>query len=147
MGWVGRVGLLLVVLAGLGTLGTGGDKPVVCVFLRFILVWGRGTSAVVCTLGTCCPLALLVGVAVCLNCLGCAFMCAYVASTIRWRSSGAREVLSLTVMPWMALTQSAKARITLSVCVMEGLVMRLCWKFTVSDRHLHLVCLTWQLCV
>ena len=59
----------------------------------------------------------------------------------------AREVLSLPVMPLMALTQSAKACITLSACVIEGLVMRLCWNCTVSDRHSLLVCLMWQLCV
>jgi hypothetical protein len=117
VGWVGRAGVLLVVLAGLGTLGTGGVKLIVCVILRFILVWGRGT-VVVCTLGTCCPLALSVGAALCSNHSGCAFMCACVASTMRWRSSMAGEVLSLPVMPWMALTQSAKGGITLSACVM-----------------------------
>jgi hypothetical protein len=66
----------------------------------------------------------------------CAFMCACAASTLCWRSFVAGEVLSLPVMPWMALMQSANARITLSVCVMERLVMSLCWNCTVSDRHL-----------
>ena len=97
---------MLVVTLGLGTLRTGGDMLLVRVILRFISVWGKGTSAVVCTLGTCCPLKLSVGIATCLNCLGCALMCAFVASTMRWRSTVAKEVLSLSVMPWMALTQS-----------------------------------------
>ena len=66
---------------------------------------------------------------------------------MRWRSAVAGEVLSLPVMSWMALTQLAKARTTLSACVMEGLVMRLCWNCTVSDRHSLLVSLMWQLCV
>ena len=112
-----------------------------------ILVRGGGMSVVVCTLGTHCPLALLVGVAMCSIHLSCAFMCACVASTMRWRFSVAGEGLSLSVMLWMALTQLAKARITLSACVMEGLVIRLCWNCTVSDRCLLLVCLMWQLCV
>ncbi len=147
VGWAGRVGILLMLSARPGTLGTGVDLLIARVILRFISVWGRGTSAVGCTLGTCCPLAFLVGVAACSNHASCAFMCACVASTIRWRSSVARGVLSLPVMPWMALMQSAKARITLSVCVMEGLVMHLCCNCTVSDRQSLLVYLTWQLCV
>ena len=80
--WVSRAGVLLVVTLGLGTLGTGGDMLIVPIILWFILVWGRGTSAVVCTLGTHCPLGLSVGVAACLNHLGCAYMCACVASTM-----------------------------------------------------------------
>ena len=98
VGWVGRAGGLLVVLTGLGTLGTGGDKLVVRVILWFISVWGRSTSAIVCTLGTCCPLVLCVGVAVCSNHSGCAFMCACVVLTMHWSSSVSGEVLSLIVM-------------------------------------------------
>ena len=82
VGWVDRSGILLVISSGLGNLGTGGDMLIVRVILRFILVWGRGMSAVVCTLRTCCPLGLSVGVAACLNHLGCAYMCACVASTM-----------------------------------------------------------------
>jgi hypothetical protein len=119
MGLVGRVGVLLVVSLGLGTPGTGGDMLIICVILRFISVWGRGTSANVCTLRTCCPLVLSVGVAACSNHLGCAFMCACVAPTMSWRFSVAGEVLSLPVMPWMALMQLTKVHITLSVCVIE----------------------------
>jgi hypothetical protein len=67
---------------------------------------------------------------------------------MHWRSSTvAGEVLSLPVMPWMALMQSAKASITLSECVMEGLVIGLCWNCTVLERRLLWVCLMWQLCV
>ena len=142
VGWVGRAGGLLVVLAGLGTLRTGGDMPIVRVTLLFISVWGMGTPVVVFTLGTCCPRGVSVGVAACLNHLGCAFMCACVLSTMRWRSFVAGEVLLLTVVLWMALTQLANACITVSTCMMEGLVMRVCWNCTVSDRCSLLVCLT-----
>jgi hypothetical protein len=93
MGWVGGAGVLLVVSLGLGTLGTGGDMLIVRLILRFISVWGRGTSAVVCTLGTRCSLGLSVGVAACSKHSGCAIMCACVVSTMRWRSTMAGEEL------------------------------------------------------
>ena len=72
MGWVGRVGVLLVVSLGLCTLRTDGYMLIVHIILRFNSVWGGGMSAIVCTLGTCCPLWLSVSVAACSNCLGCA---------------------------------------------------------------------------
>ena len=112
------------------------------VTLLFISVWGMGPLAVICTLGTCCPHGVSEGVAACSNWSGCAFICACVASTIHCRSFVAGEILSLPVMPWMALMQSANTRITLSACVMEGLVIHLCWNCTVSDRRPLLVCLT-----
>jgi hypothetical protein len=136
---------LLVGALLMGTLGNG----VVMFIERFILllasVWGMGILAVICTLRTCCTEG--VSVAVCSNRLGCAFICACVVSTIHWRSFMAGECLSLPVMPRIALTQSANVCITLLACVMEGLVMRLCWNCTVLDRRLLLVCFTWQLCV
>jgi hypothetical protein len=49
-----------------------------------------------------------------------------VASTIRCKSCAACEFLALPVIPWMALNHSANACITLSACVMDGLVMHLC---------------------
>ena len=50
-------------------------------------------------------------------------------------------LLVLLDMPCNALTQSANACITLSAWVMVGLVMRLCWNWTVSDSRSLLVCL------
>ena len=140
----GAVGLLVHALL-MGTLGNGVIMFIERVILLLASVWGMGILAVVCTLGTHCTGG--VSVAMCSNRSGCAFICACVASTICWRSFVARECLSLPVMPWIALTQSANACITLSACVMEGLVMRLCWNCMVLDRRLLLVCFTWQLCV
>ena len=110
-------------------------------------VWGMGTLVVIYTLETCCRCEVSVGVAMCSNWLGCVFICACVASAIHCRSFVVGECLSLPVMPRMALTQSANLCITLSACVMEGLVTCLCWNCTVSDRRLLLVCFMWQLCV
>ena len=59
--------------------------------------------------------------------MGHAYMWAHVASMIRWRSCAAREFLVLLAIPYRALMQLANACITLSVWVMVGLVMRLCW--------------------
>ena len=108
-----------------------------------------GTRAMlgVCTLGTRCMLRLVEDVAVSAKRSGCACMCAVVVSMIRWRSWAACEFLALLVMPCSALTQSANACITLSAWVMVGLVMRLCWKCTVSDSRSLLVVFMWQLCV
>jgi hypothetical protein len=53
-------------------------------------------------------------------------MRACVASTIRCKSCVAQEFLALPVITWMALMHSAHACITLSACVMVGLVMHLC---------------------
>jgi hypothetical protein len=141
---VGGAGLLVSALL-MGTLGNGTVMFIKHVILLLASVWGMGILAVVCTLGT--RYTGGVSVAVCSNWSGCAFICACVASAICWRSFVAGECLSLPVMPWIALTQSANACITLLACVMEGLMMRLCWNCTVSDRHLLLVCFTWQLCV
>ncbi len=132
----GVVGLLMGVLL-MGTLGNG-----VVMFIERIIhllasVWGMGILAVICTLGTCCTGG--VSVVVCSNRSSCAFICACVGSTICWRSFVAGECLSLPVMPWIALMQSADACITLLACVMEGLVMHLCWNCTVLDRRLLLV--------
>jgi hypothetical protein len=140
----GAVGLLVGVLL-MGTLENGVVMFIECVILLLASVWGMGILEIVCTLGTCCTAG--VSVAVCSNWLACAFICACVASTIHWRSFMTGECLSLPVMPWIALTQSANVCITLLACVMEGLVMHLCWNCTVLDRHLLLVCFTWQLCV
>ncbi len=119
----GAVGLLVGTLL-MGTLENGVVMFIKHVILLLASVWGMGILAVVYTLRTHCTGG--VSVAVCSNRSGCAFICACVASTIRWRSFVARECLSLPVMPWIALTQSANACITLSACVMEGLAMRLC---------------------
>ncbi len=138
------VGLLVGALL-MGTLGNGIVMFIKRVITLVASVWGMGILAVVCTLGTCCTGG--VSVAMYLNWSSCAFICTCVASTIHWRSFVAGECLSLPVMPWIASTQSANACITLSACVMEGLVMRLCWNCMVSDRRSLLVCFTWQLCV
>ncbi len=138
----GAVGLLVGTLL-MGTLGNGVVMFIERIILLLASVWGMGILAVVYTLGTCCTGG--VSVAVCSNWSGYAFICACVASTICWRSFVAGECLSLPVMPWIALMQSANACITLLACVMKGLVMRLCWNCMVSDRRLLLVCFTWQL--
>ncbi len=140
----GAIGLLVGALL-MGTLGNGVIMLIECVILLLASVWGMGILAVICTLGTRCTGG--VSVAVCSNWLGCAFICTCVASTICWRSFVAGECLLLPVMPWIALMQSANACITFLACVMEGLVMRLFWNCTMSDRGLLLVCFTWQLCV
>ena len=83
-------------------------------------------------------------VAVCSNLSGCALICTCAVSAICCRSFVAGECLSLPVMPWMlALRQSANACISLSACVMEGLVMHLCWNCTVLNRHLLLAIVFW----
>ncbi len=140
----GVVGLLVGALL-MGTLRNGIVMFIERIILLLASVWGMGILAVVCTRGTRCTGG--VSVSVCSNCSGCAFICTCVASTIHWRSFMAGECLSLPVMPWIALLQSANACITLLVCVMEGLVMRLCWNCTMLDRRLLLVCFRWQLCV
>ncbi len=140
----GAVGLLVGALL-MGILGNGIVVFIKRIILLLASVWGMGILAVICTLGTRCIGG--VSVAVCSNRSGCAFICTCVASTIHWRSFVARECLSLPVMPWIALTQSANACITLLACVMEGLVMPLCRNCTVLDRRLLFVCFTWQLCV
>ncbi len=126
------VGLLVGALL-ISTLRNGVVMFIERVFLLLASVWGMGILAVVCTLRTHCTGG--VSVAMCSNRSGCAFICACVASTIHWRFFVAGY--------W----QSANACITLSACVMKGLVMRLCWNCTVSDRRLLLVCFRWQLCV
>lgn len=150
----GVVGLLVDALL-MGTLGNGVVMFIEHVIRLLVSLWGMGIFAVVCTLGTCCICTLRtccvggvsVCVAMCSNLSGCALICACVVSTICCRSFVVGECLSLPVMPWMALTQSANVCITLSACLTEGLVMRLCWNCTVLDRRLLLVCFTWQLCV
>ena len=47
----------------------------------------------------------------------------------------------------MASLQLAMACMILSVCEMVGLVIFLCWNWTVSERRSLFVVLTWQLCV
>ena len=150
----GVVGLLVDALL-MGTLGNGVVMFIEHVIRLLVSLWGMGIFAVVCTLGTCCICTLRtccvggvsVCVAMCSNLSGCALICACVVSTICCRSFVVGECLSLPVMPWMALTQSANVCITLSACLTEGLVMRLCWNCTVLDRRLLFVCFTWQLCV
>lgn len=78
---------------------------------------------------------------------GCLSNVALVASTIRCKSFASGDVLFCPVNPLMALTHSASANITLSACVMVGLVIRLCWNCTVSDSRSLLVCLMWHVCV
>jgi hypothetical protein len=106
----GAFGLLVGALS-MGTLRNGVVMFIECVICLLASVWGMGILAVVCTLRPCCTRG--VSVALCSNWLGCAFICACVASTIRWRSFVAGEHLSLPVMPWIALTQSANVCITL----------------------------------
>jgi hypothetical protein len=71
------------------------------------LVGGMGMLAGAFTLGTCCVLQKWSVVIVSSNQWGFVCTCA-------------------CVILWMALTHSANACITLSACVMDGLVMRLC---------------------
>ncbi len=78
------------------------------------------------TLGTCCMLQKWSGVMVSSNWWGYVCTRACVASTIRCKSCASCEFLALPVIPWMALKHSANACITLSACVMDGLMMRLC---------------------
>jgi hypothetical protein len=78
------------------------------------------------TLGTCCMLQKWSGVMVSSNWWGFLCMHACAASTICCKSCAACEFLALPVIPLMALTHSANDCITLLVCVMDGLVMRLC---------------------
>ena len=95
---------------GLGTLGSAAGTL------------GSG----ICTLGTCCRLFVSLGVIGSSHRCGCLCNVARVASTIRWRSFASCDVLACPVNPWMALTHSESANITLSACVMVGLVIRLC---------------------
>ena len=81
------------------------------------------------------------------HCRGCLISVALVASTILCRSFASGDDFSCPVNPLMALTHSASANITLSACVMVGLVMRLCWNCTVSDNRSLLVCFMWHVCV
>jgi hypothetical protein len=81
------------------------------------------------------------------HCRGCLISVALVASTILCRSFASGDDLSCPDSPLMALTHSASASITLSACVMVGLVIRLCWNCTVSDNRSLLVCLMWHVCV
>ncbi len=131
------VGLLV------GTLRTGDCGCMEHVICLSSLIWDFGALSGVCTLWTCCVLWVSSGVVVSSNFWGCASKWACVASIIRCRPCVAWEVLALPVIPWMAMTQSANAWITLSVCVMEGLVILLCWNWTVLDSHSLLVCLVW----
>jgi hypothetical protein len=73
----GAVGLLVGALL-MGILGNGVVMFIECVIFLLASVWGMGILAVVCTLGTCCTEG--VSVAMCSNRLGCAFICACVAS-------------------------------------------------------------------
>ena len=119
-------------------------------------MWYMCIFAIICTLRPCwgCTLSpqnslhgrggVSIYVAVCSNLSGCALICTCAVSAICCRSFVAGECLSLPVMPWMlALTQSANACISLSACVMEGLVMHLCWNCTVLNRHLLLATVFW----
>jgi hypothetical protein len=131
----------VIVLVGvmlLSTLGTEGCASMERVIHLLSLVCIAGSPGGVCTLGTrgklgvCtlgtrCRLGVAEGVATSSKQLGCACTWAFVASMIRWRSCAAWEFLAQPIMPCSALTQSANACITLSVWVMVGLVMRLCW--------------------
>jgi hypothetical protein len=90
----GAAGLLMGALL-MGTRGNGVVMFIECVILLLASVWGMGILAVICTLRTHCTGGVYV--AVCLNWLGCAFICACVASTIRWRSFVAGECLSFPV--------------------------------------------------
>ncbi len=136
------IGLLVGLLAG--TLGTGDYGCMECVICLLLLLWGLGMLGGACTLGTWCMLRILSGIMVSSNLLGCACMWVCVESMICCRSCAAWEVLALSVIPWMALKQSANACITLSMCVMQWLVIGMCWNWTVLDSCLLLVCLIWQ---
>jgi hypothetical protein len=110
----------------LGTLRIGACGCIEHVICLLLMVWDMGMLAGACTLGTCCVLQKWSGVMVSSNWWGFVYMGACVATMINCKSCAVSELLALTVIPWMALTHSASACITLSVCVMEGLVMRLC---------------------
>jgi hypothetical protein len=75
----GAVGLLVGALL-MDTLGNGIVMFIKRVILLLASVWGMGILAVICTLGTHCTGGI--SFAVCSNWLGCAFICACVASTI-----------------------------------------------------------------
>ena len=108
---------------GLGTLGSG----VVFVGTRSLLDHCH-------TCGTLGSAAGTLGSAACIGTssfligfshrCGCLVSVALVASTNLCRSFASGDDLSCPVKPLMALTHSASADITLSACVMVGLVMR-----------------------
>ncbi len=130
----------------LGTLRIGACRCMECVICLLSLVWGMWLLGGACTLGTCCMLWMSSGVVVSSNLWG--FACTWTCvALICCKTCAALEFLALLVIPWMALTHSASAFITLSACVMEGLVMRLCWSWTVLNSCLLLLYLMWQLCV
>ena len=129
---------MLVGVTLLCTLGTDGCASMERVILLLSSVWVAGTLGGICTLGTCCVLGVCTlgircmlgkaeGVATSSNQSGHACTWAFVASMIRCRSCAAWKFLVLLVMPCSVLMQSANACITLSVWVMVGLVMQLCW--------------------
>ena len=135
-------------IVGVGTLGSG----VVIFGSQLDHCHNGGTlGSAACTLGS--AAGTLGSVACCgtsigsSNRRGCLISVALVASTILCRSFASGDDLSCPVNPLMALAHSASASITLSACVMVGLVMRLCWNCTVSDNRSLLVCLMWHVCV
>ena len=144
----GRAVGLVAGLLLLGTLGTGVGMFIKCITL-LLSVWGMGTLVVVCTLGTCYHCKVSVGVAVCSNRSGCAFICTCIASTIRCRSfvaSGQRmSVFACHVSDGFD---------AISQCVHHFVGMCDGWIGDVFVLELHsvgqallLVCFTWKLCV
>jgi hypothetical protein len=69
---VESVGMLVGAPLLLSTLRTGVCVSMECVILLSSSIWGVGTLGVVCTLGTCCMLGVVEGVAVSLKRPGCA---------------------------------------------------------------------------
>ncbi len=130
-----------------GTLRTGDCSCMEHVICLLSSIWGLGMLGGAYTLRTCSILRVLSGVMVSSKLFRFACKWACVASTIHCRSCTAWKFLALPIIPWMALMQSASAIITLtlSACVMEGLVIHLCWNWNVSDSCSLLVCLIWQL--
>jgi hypothetical protein len=116
----------LAVGISVGTLEIGACSCMDHVICLLSSVWGMSMLAGAFTLGTRCVLQKWSGVMVSSNRWGFVSTDACVASNIRCESCVACEFLALPVIPWMALTYSANAYITLLACVMDGLVMRLC---------------------
>ncbi len=152
-----QVGLLVGSLVGLmggalvdllkgslvGTPRTGVCGCIEHVILLLSSLWFVGMLSGACTLRTCCVLRVAAGVVVSSNLLGCASKWESVASSICCRSCAARAILAWPIIPWMALTQSANECITLLAWVMVGLVIPLCWNWTVSDSSSLIVCFIW----
>ena len=128
----------------------GGSVVVDHVVLYLVLFSVAGTLGIVsmCTLGAAwlrcsvgCICVCTLGSAVLLDC-----RCACVTSSIFWILLSYCSVLVAST-PFIAWMQCDSARMILSVCVSEGLVMFLCLNWTVSNNLSLLVCLMWHTCV